>query len=132
MGRKQEGEDRNHTVWTTAARWYYLASSDSWPSTRASAGQNSWSGHDRVEDRPTTPRVGPPGSRQRVSREHGPEAWPRQIAVAAAPREPFPPYPRDLVMVPPDPSAVSGDAVVGAVHPDHPRQMGMLFPERTM
>ena len=39
------------------------------------------------------------GRRQRVSREHGPEAWPRQIAVAAAPREPFPPYPRDLVMV---------------------------------
>jgi hypothetical protein len=50
------------------------------------------------------------GCRQRVSREHSPEAWPRQIAVAAAPCEPFPPYPRDLVVVPPDPSAVSGDA----------------------
>lgn len=55
----------------------------------------------------------------------------RQIAVAATPCEPFSPYPRDLVVVS-DASAVSGDAVVGAVPPDHPRQMGVLLPERTM
>ena len=35
-------------------------------------------------------------------------------------------------MVPSDPSAVSRDAVVGAVPPDHPRQMGVLFPERAV
>ncbi|MCP1737483.1 hypothetical protein M2209_008894 [Bradyrhizobium elkanii] len=72
------------------------------------------------------------GCRQRVSREHGPEARPRQIAVAATPREPFLPYPRDLVVIPSDPSAVAGDAVVGAVPPDHPRQVRVLRPERAM
>jgi hypothetical protein len=64
--------------------------------------------------------VDDPGWWQRVSREQRPEARPRQIAVAATPREPFPPDPRDLVMVPSDPPAVSGDAVVGAVPPDYP------------
>ena len=72
------------------------------------------------------------GWRQRVSREHGPEARPRQVAVAATPCEPFLPYPHELVVIPSDPSAVSGDAVVGAVPPDHPRQVGVLFPEWTM
>jgi hypothetical protein len=61
------------------------------------------------------------GWRQRMSREHGPEARPRQIAVAATPCEPFLP---DLFQIrvswPSDPSAVPGDAVVGAVPPDHP------------
>src|SRR5437016_11288657 len=72
------------------------------------------------------------GWRQRIPREHGPEARPRQIAVAATPGEPFLPYPYELVVVPPDPSAVSRDAVIGAVAPDHPRQMGVLFPERVV
>src|SRR5260370_26271151 len=62
--------------------------------------------------------------------EHGPEARPRQIAMTAAPSEPFLPYPHELVVVPADPSAVSRDAVIGAVPPDHPRQMGVLFAER--
>ena len=57
---------------------------------------------------------------QRVARKHGSEALPWQIAMAAAPREPFPPGPYDLVVIPPDPPAVAGDAVVGAVSPDHP------------
>ncbi len=68
--------------------------------------------------------------RQRVSREHGPEALPRQIAVAATPCDPF--LPRKLVVIPSDPSAVAGDAVLGAVPPDHPRQVGVLFLEWTM
>lgn len=55
-----------------------------------------------------------------MSCEHGPEARPRQIAVAATPCEPFLPYPRELVVIPSNPSAVSGDAIVGAVPPDHP------------
>ena len=60
------------------------------------------------------------GWRQRMSREHGPEARPRQIAVAATPCEPFLLDPRELAVVRSDPSAVPGDAVVGAVPPDHP------------
>src|SRR5229473_3643926 len=72
------------------------------------------------------------GGRQGMPSEHGPEARPRQIAVAAAPSEPFLPYPHELVVVPPDPTAVARDAVVGAVPPDHPRQMGVLFPERVV
>jgi hypothetical protein len=35
-------------------------------------------------------------------------------------------------MIPSDPIAVSGDAVVGAVPPDHPRQAGVLFPKRAV
>ena len=70
--------------------------------------------------------------RQGIPSEHGPEARPRQLAVAAAPGEPFPPYPQELVVVPADPSAVSRDAVGGAVPPDHPRQMSVLFPERVV
>lgn len=58
------------------------------------------------------------GWRQGMPCEHGPEARPRQNAVTAAPGEPFPPYPHELV-VPLDPPAVSRDAVVGAVPPDH-------------
>jgi hypothetical protein len=68
--------------------------------------------------------------RQWVSSEHGSEAGPGQIAVPTAPPEPFLPYPDELVMIPSDPIAISGDAVVGAVPPDHPRQASVLFPER--
>ena len=57
--------------------------------------------------------------RQRVSREHGAEARPRQFAVATTPCEPFPPYPRHLVVVPSDPPVIARDAVIGAVPPDH-------------
>ena len=70
--------------------------------------------------------------RQWVPSEHGSEARPRQIAVPPSPPEPFLPYPDELVMIPSDPIAVSGDAVVGAVPPDHPRQAGMLLAEREM
>src|ERR1700722_4454478 len=72
------------------------------------------------------------GWRQRVSREHGPEARPRQIAVTTAPREPFPPCPHELMVIPPDPSAVSRDAVVGSMPPDHPRQVRVLVPKRAV
>lgn len=72
------------------------------------------------------------GWRQRVSRKHGPEARSRQIAVTTAPRKPFPPYPYELMVIPPDPSAVSRDAIVGAVPSDHPRQVGVLVPERAV
>src|SRR5258707_6706119 len=68
------------------------------------------------------------GWRQRVSREHGPEARPRQIAVTTAPREPFPPCPHELMVIPPDPSAVSRDAVVGAVPPGSPATGGRAGP----
>jgi hypothetical protein len=67
-----------------------------------------------------------------VSSEHGSEARPRQIAVPTAAPEPFLPYPHQLVMIPSDPAAVSADAVVGAVSPDHPRQVSVLFPERAV
>ena len=70
--------------------------------------------------------------RQWVSSEHGSEARPRQIAVPPSPPEPFLPYPDELVMIPSDPIAVSGDAVVGAVPPDHPRQASVLFPKRAV
>ena len=40
------------------------------------------------------------GWRQRVSREHGPEARPRQFAVAAATGKPFSPDMHDLVVIP--------------------------------
>jgi hypothetical protein len=52
--------------------------------------------------------------------------------VPTAPPEPFLPYLDELVMIPSDPIAVSGDAVVGAVPPDHPRQASVLFAERTV
>ena len=72
------------------------------------------------------------GWRQWISTEHGPEAYPRQMAVASASGEPFLPDPQELVVVPANPPAVSRDAIVGAVPPDHPRQVSMLFPERTV
>jgi hypothetical protein len=72
------------------------------------------------------------GWRQGIPRKHGFEARPWQITVTPAPREPFLPYPQELVVVPADPPAVSRDAIVGAVPPDHSRQMGVLFPERVV
>ena len=76
--------------------------------------------------------VGDQGSGQRVSTEHGREARPRQFAVAAAARQPFSPDPHDLVVIPAQPLAVSREAIVGAVPPDHSRQMGVLLAERTV
>jgi hypothetical protein len=72
------------------------------------------------------------GWRQWVPSEHGPEAYPRQMAMASASSEPFLPDPQELVVVPANPPAVSRDAIVGAVPPDHPRQVSMLFAERAM
>ena len=69
------------------------------------------------------------GARQGVSRKHGPQARPRQIAVAATPVEPFLPNPHEPVVIPSDPAAVSRDAVISAVPSDHPGQMSVLFPE---
>ena len=65
-------------------------------------------------------------------REHGLEARPRQMTVAAASCELLPPDLHDLMVVPPDPLAIPSDAVVGAVPPDHLRQTCMLLPERTV
>src|ERR1700683_196072 len=70
--------------------------------------------------------------RQRVSREHGVEARPRQFAVATATSEPFSPDTHDLVVIPTQPFAVSRDAIVGAVSSDHSRQTGVLFAEGPM
>ena len=72
------------------------------------------------------------GWRQGVPSEHGSEAGPRQIAVATTSSKPFPPDPDELVVVPSDPPAVAGNAVVGAVPLDHPRQMRVLLTERAV
>ena len=61
-----------------------------------------------------------PGWRQGVAFEDGGEARPGQVALKTAPDEPFAPYPHELVVIPADPPAVAGAAVVGAVPPDHP------------
>lgn len=58
------------------------------------------------------------GCEYRASMARG--SAPRQIAVAATPCEPLSPYPRDLVVVPSDAPAVSGDAIRGRSAPDHP------------
>src|SRR3954454_9590249 len=50
---------------------------------------------------------------------------PRQVAVATTPGESFSPNPYDLMVVPADSPAIAGDAVIGAVPPDHLRQMGV-------
>src|SRR5574337_2061955 len=57
------------------------------------------------------------------------EARPRQLAVAAATGKPFSPDAHDLVVIPAQSLAVSRDAIVGAVPPDHSRQAGVLFAE---
>ena len=72
------------------------------------------------------------GARQWISREHGSKARPRQIAVATTPVEPFLPNPHEPVVIPSDPTAVSRDAVVGAVPSDHSGQMSVLFSERAV
>src|SRR5579875_842847 len=69
---------------------------------------------------------------QRVSREHGIEARPRQLAVATATSEPFSPDTHDLVVIPTQSLAISRDAIIGAVPPDHSRQPGVLFTEGPM
>ncbi len=70
--------------------------------------------------------------RQGVAREHGAQARPRQVTMPAAPPEPFQPDPHELVAIPPDPAAVAADTIVGTVTPDHPGQVGALFPEWTV
>ncbi len=57
------------------------------------------------------------GCGQGVPGEHGPEARPRQIAMAAAPHKPFLPDPLQLVAKPAEPLAVARDAVIGEYGP---------------
>ena len=67
-----------------------------------------------------------------MSREHGGKTRPRQIAVATASGEPFPPNSHELVVIPTEPPAVARDAIVGAVPPDHARQAGVLLAKRAV
>jgi hypothetical protein len=69
------------------------------------------------------------GTRQRISREYGSKARPRQIAVAPASVKPFLPDSLEPVMIPSNSTAVARDTVISAMSSDHPGQMSVLFSE---
>ena len=58
--------------------------------------------------------------------QHFVEACPTEHVLTITPREPFPPYPGNLVSEPTQSSTVAADAVVGEVAPHQQRQMTVL------
>ena len=73
--------------------------------------------------------VNDPGLRQGMAVEILTETGPQEVA-PSSPRQPFLPDALDLVEIPSDASAVSGDGVAGVMPPHHPGQVSILSDDR--
>src|ERR1700712_1955142 len=72
------------------------------------------------------------GWRQRMAFQHLVEACPLERILAIAPRQPFLPYPHDLIGKPAQSSTITANAIVGEVAPHHRRKVVVLVADRVV